>query len=99
MRQDLFRRFALLGRAADDDELCSGVPVSYTHLIGALLRQPLCGQCLPAPEHLDGQPQPWADAGSSQADKARQQKGARLPKTPQGELLGLSLIHISRRKA
>ena len=44
--------------------------------IGALLRQPLCGQCLPAPEHLDGQPQPRADAGSSQADQARQQKGA-----------------------
>ena len=25
MCQDLFRRFALLGRAADDDELCPGV--------------------------------------------------------------------------
>ena len=25
MCQDLFRRFALLGRAADDDKLCPGV--------------------------------------------------------------------------
>ena len=44
--------------------------------VHALLRKALCGQCLPAPEHLYGQPQPRAEPCCAQADKAGAHKGA-----------------------
>ena len=42
--------------------------------IHALLHQPLCGQCLPTPEHLDGQPQQGVKHRRAPADKAREQQ-------------------------
>ena len=71
----------ILGVAAHDTthSLAGCGQVAFYKLfvhVHALLRKALCGQCLPAPEHLYGQPQPRAEPCCAQADKAGAHKGA-----------------------